>query len=252
METTSLLILSGLAGLITAVLGVIITFLSRRQSEDQKKLNENAAKLADAIAADAAASRARALEMLTEKLPEATCVDDLVKTIEGVINRQDAWQNILSTTSEMKDGVSTDKRWPIVERLIDGYHRQALSQAKIQFWFSVAAATVGFSWIMYAATTIEPSNFATYLTTLPGVIIDAVAVLFFKQAEDTRQRATELYDRLRDDNRDNQSILMVKEIPDEQIKSITQAQIALHMAGIQTESLDLNSILVKLTSKNQG
>ena len=70
----------------------------------------------------------------------------------------------------------------------------------MQFWFSVVAATVGFLYILYAAADFQADNWASLLKVLPGVVIDAVAVLFFRQAEQTRQRATELYDRLRIDS----------------------------------------------------
>lgn len=130
-----------------------------------------------------------------------------------------------------------------VEELVNGYHAQALSQARVQFWFSVAAATVGFAWILYAAADIRPENLATVAKTLPGIAMDAVAFLFFRQASETRERATELYDRLRTDKLSAGAILLADSIDDSNVRSIVKAQMALHMSGIKQEPTDLAPLL---------
>jgi len=43
-------------------------------------------------------------------------------------------------------------------------------------------------------------------------MIDSVAYLFFKQASETRQRATEFYDRLRTDKKNTESINLIAHI----------------------------------------
>jgi hypothetical protein len=130
-----------------------------------------------------------------------------------------------------------------VEALISGYHEQALSQARAQFWFSVVAATAGFIWILYAATDIRPDNIASVLKTTPGVVMDAVAFLFFRQASETRQRATDLYDRLRQDKQAAASVELVSSIEDNRVRSAVKAQIALHMAGLDPNPIDLSNFL---------
>ncbi len=130
------------------------------------------------------------------------------------------------------------------ENLIAGYHEQALNQAKVQFWFSVFAATVGFAWILYAGTGIDTPSVTTALKTLPGAIVDLVAFLFFRQAAETRQRATDLYDRLRADKQSTEVMELVASIEDVTVKSAVQAQIALHKAGLAPTPIDLMRFLI--------
>jgi hypothetical protein len=68
--------------------------------------------------------------------------------------------------------------------------KSGLGQARAQFWFSVVAATIGFAWILYGGAGISPDNLATVSKILPGVVMGSVAFLFFRQASETRQRAT--------------------------------------------------------------
>ena len=131
-----------------------------------------------------------------------------------------------------------------VETLITNYHEQALGQAKAQFWFSVAAATIGFVWILWAGASIDPTRLASVSRTLPGIVMDAVAFLFFRQASETRQRATELYDRLRRDKQMAESTTLVGSIEDLRLRDRREgAQLALHMAGLQPNAIDLSSFL---------
>jgi hypothetical protein len=120
----------------------------------------------------------------------------------------------------------------------------------VQFWFAIGAATVGFALIVYTfAVASQSSGSETFWRLLPGFTIDAVAALFFRQAEATRERATALYDRLRADNQRAQALGVVDSIPDEGVRSVVRAQIAAHIAGIDSPSLDLNSLLPRRTNK---
>jgi hypothetical protein len=138
---------------------------------------------------------------------------------------------------------TTDTVSKSVEQLINNYHEQALDQAKVQFWFSVVAATIGFAWILYAGVGIQADKLGTVSKTIPGVVMDAVAFLFFKQAAETRQRATELYDRLRSDKQMAESSSIVASIEDVRLRSAVKAQLALHMSGLQPNAIDLGAFL---------
>lgn len=65
--------------------------------------------------------------------------------------------------------------------------------------------------------------------------------MFFKQAEKTRERATALYDRLRQDSQVESARAMVESIDDVQIRSLVKAQISLHMSGLSPKELDLQA-----------
>lgn|SRR4029077_18022313 len=66
---------------------------------------------------------------------------------------------------------------------------------------------------------------------------------FFKQAAEIRQRATELYDRLRQDKQVAESSAIVASIEDVHLRSAVKAQLALHMSGLQPNAIDLGAFL---------
>jgi len=74
----------------------------------------------------------------------------------------------LERRSEPERREEERKAWTLVEDLVNSYHRQALDQAKVQFWFSILAATAGFGWVLYSAIGIDPRELVTVSKTLPG------------------------------------------------------------------------------------
>ena len=129
-------------------------------------------------------------------------------------------------------GSRTDTVSKSVEHLINNYHEQALDQAKVQFWFTVVAATIGFIWILYAGVGIQADKLATVSKTFPGIVMDAVAFLFFRQAAETRQRATELYDRLRSDKQMAESSSIVTSIEDVRLRSAIRPSLRYTCLGL--------------------
>jgi hypothetical protein len=212
---------------VTAAL--LVQLLTRRQRERSKKVVEEAERIVDAVKYEDSAKRASSLEKLLDKLPSGLSGQEFLNKLERVALQLTTFTPVNPATSSA------------VENLINGYHEQALDQARAQFWFSIVAATVGFGWILFAGTDIKPDNLLTISKTLPGVVMDAVAFLFFRQASETRQRATELYDRLRRDKQTTESIALVSSIDDVRVRSAIKAQIALHMSGLQPNAIDLTN-----------
>lgn len=130
----------------------------------------------------------------------------------------------------------------VARDLIESYHTQALAQATSQYWFSVIAASFGFAVIMYAAIgalrSKEPQ--IALLNAIPGLAIEGVAVLFLTQADGTRKRATELYDRLRSDEKQLNAIALIDSIQDGTLRDVVKAQLALQFVGITSPSLNLS------------
>lgn len=155
-------------------------------------------------------------------------------------------RSLLSTAQ-----VST--KW--IEELFQSYHGQALDQAAVQFWFSILAATAGFSLIVYqvilSTGTAGVSAGDVALRAAPGGVIDAVAALFFKQAAETRQRATELFDRLRTDNQRGEALQIANSIDDSGVRSSIKAQLALHIAGI-TPSKESSDLILNFMTGGKG
>lgn len=224
-------IFTGVAALCAAIVSQWVAMRYKKQSDLVKG---EADRIAEALKSEEAARRAAALEAVVQKLPgESEKAKEIEEFLEKLLVR-------LPVTTPAVGSVAS-----AVENLISSYHEQALSQARVQFWFSVVAATVGFIWILYAGMDIKSESASSLLKTLPGVVMNAVAFLFFRQASETRQRATELYDRLRKDKQMAEAASLVVEITDERVRGVVQAQIVLHMAGLQQSPIDLSSILPK-------
>jgi len=199
------------------------------------------------------ASKASVLDLFAEKLPPANNPQELIQAMKQMALRIDTLDrlNVLQTLGvlamgrdEEELGEEETKTLSVVENLVQSYHKQALDQAKVQFWLSVAAAMIGFLWIIYSAISIDAAHIGTILKILPGVVMDAVALLFFRQASETRQRATELYDRLRSDRKRSQAVALVESIEDKRVRSAVKAQISLHLAGLQPSPIDLSNFLL--------
>lgn len=128
----------------------------------------------------------------------------------------------------------------IVEQLIQGHHKQALQQASIQFWFSLAAAVAGFGIIIATLFFNQTATwYESLIKTLPGIIIEAVSALFFTQSKETRQQSSDFLNRLRQDRQYEKSIDIADTIPDEQLKAKLKAEIALHLCGINKSPNEL-------------
>lgn len=224
-------LLAGIATLLAAVVSQWVAIRFKKQSDLVKG---EAERIAEVLKSEESARRAAALEAVVQKLPgEPEGAKEIEALLEKLVARVPLGAPVAGSVASA------------VENLISSYHEQALSQAKVQFWFSVVAATVGFVWILYAGMEIKAESATSLMKTLPGVVMDAVAFLFFRQASETRQRATELYDRLRKDKQMTEAASLVAEIADEKVRSVVQAQIALHMAGLQQSPIDLSSVLPK-------
>jgi len=171
------------------------------------------------------------MELLAEKLPQTEAVPELIKEFETIAAR-------VAPTLE------ADPIQPLVRDLVNDYQRQALSQSRAQFWFSVAAAVGGFVLISYMVVTSarEGANeLELAVSAVPGILVEAVAALFFTQAREIRQRATELYDRLRSDSQQSSAIQLANSIESETLRSELKVQLALHFAGINVSRSPENS-----------
>jgi hypothetical protein len=237
MDMQWAILTAGLFGLLSATLSLIWTF-GRAARSDKERARAEAAKIAE-LTQELATANSVAQAELAEKLN--------LKLTEAEVNA--GWAPTARSASTISLNIPVEYPAAIanaVEGLIESYHKQALHQARVQFNFSIAAATVGFI-IIVAAFVFWSDDAArsSWLKVLPGALMEAVAFLFFKQATETRQRATELYDRLRKDRQLKDASVEVAKIVDPAIRSITQAQIAMSMAGLQPTGLDFNPLLLK-------
>ena len=220
-----------IATVATALTGYVTQSLFRKQTVLTDKSRQLAEEVAKAVKGQESFAKAARTEAIIDKIPPGLPPEEFLTRLEKTLSH---------IPSEPSTPTATESA---VELLINSYHEQALGQSSIQFWFSVVAATIGFIWIIFSASKADPKDLVQLMNVLPGVAMDAVAFLFFRQAAQTRERATQLYDRLRTDKQMTESIAVVSSIGNNEIKSAVQAQIALHMSGIATAPLDLNRYL---------
>lgn len=183
------------------------------------------------------------------KVQEQNAKTELVKN--SVINipaglSEEEYFNKLKTIlfefsyKNIKNNESNSQEKTIAD-LIRTHHEQALTQASIQFWTSLVASIIGFIFIIIMIVVANGSHWYEYiLKVLPGVIIEAVSYLFFKQSSETRSRATDFLNKLRNDEQISKSIVIADSIDNANLKSIIKAKIALHICGIK-DSNELNN-----------
>ena len=157
-------------------------------------------------------------------LPEGLTEDEFFSKLKTVLSEVSYSQ----IKSDDKSSTETS-----VEDLIRSHHEQALTQATIQFWTSLVASIIGFVFIIVMIFISNYSQWYEYiLKVLPGIIIEAVSYLFFKQSSETRNRASDFLNRLRNDEQISKSIVIADSIDDSALKSQIKAKIALHICGI--------------------
>lgn len=223
------LLMSIMAGLSTAFAAFFTQYLSRKRQKEKEIATKEIASIAEVLQREEASTKATVMERVVERIPVGLSKEQF-STLLGEIASRLPSQNTSSTATANA-----------VENLVNNYHGQALNQAKVQFWFSIGAASVGFAWILITGADIK--DVGSVSRTLPGIVMDAVAFLFFRQAAETRQRATELYDRLRKDKLMAESVTLVASIEDSRVRSAVKAQMALHMSGLQPAPIDLGTFL---------
>lgn len=220
-----------ISAIITLFIGITANMLSerlRKRAIIEHKTVEDAL-AASEIQLDKA--RTDVVDAILRRMPDETPPAELADAITRQL-RVGSGDIIINQTIR--------ERSEFVQELVTQYHQQALSQSRVQFWFSLFAACVGFGFIIYSALNlIVVDQLSSYLSIAPGTVIDIVAAMFLRQAEQTRQRATELYDRLRNDNNIEIVRRLLDSIEDPKTKSAAQAQIALHLSGISAKDIDL-------------
>jgi len=122
---------SFIAGAIAMSVGVLANLLFSKFSETQKSLTKRVEEIAETAASKATEAKSKLAEETLKHHPELA----QIHSAGGDINIT------IESNERVPITLSGD---PLVQDLVNGYHQQALSQAKVQFWFSIAAATIGF------------------------------------------------------------------------------------------------------------
>lgn len=125
------------------------------------------------------------------------------------------------------------ERVPYETEQLARYYGQVLAQSKMSFWFSLVFASLGFMVIIAAALLYSADRQgATVASFLAGVVIDAVAGLFFVQSKDAQRSMAEFFDKLRKDRQQSDSRVLCDGIEDPTLKDALRVQLALYYAGV--------------------
>ena len=225
-----------IAAVATLMSGWLVSRKTAEQAEHRDKDRKQIEELARTVEAEAEVRRAEAVKAVAAHAPDAS-PEELAQLITAAFSK----------ATSLPGGTDTNPTWSLVQDLVNGYHRQALAQARAQFWFSIIAASIGFIVIISAllsGSSSDRTGIEILYNSFPGIVIDAVAALFFRQAGETRERATALYDRLRTDDQRGRALALVNSIDDANVRNAVKAEVALHMAGL--EKSPVGELLPKL------
>jgi hypothetical protein len=141
------------------------------------------------------------------------------------------------------------------ERLRGEIASYSLAQAKATFVISLTAAVVGFVFILIGLAAVlytmltnsnasgggllSQSGILGAASTVSGVITEAIAVLFFRQTDQTRQIMLNTFDRLREDRKLDEVLWFLKDKDSalgSEVREIVAALIALRFAGYMPDN----------------
>jgi hypothetical protein len=135
-----------------------------------------------------------------------------------------------------------------IEQLAN-YYSVTLGQAKISFWFSLVFASIGFIVIIGAAFLYHDGDpMGASIKIISGLIIDAVAALFFVQSRRAQEAMGTFFEKLRTDRQFIEARKICEEIKEEEKKDNLKAILVLHYSGLQ--STGMLDVLAGVRPKN--
>lgn len=146
----------------------------------------------------------------------------------------------------------TREQIPFETEQLAQYYAQVLAQSKTSFWFSLIFASMGFLVIIIAVFLYSSNNTgATVAQLIAGVIMDAVASLFFVQSKNAQKSMGEFFDKLRRDRMQVESRTLCESLQNPNAKDALRIQLSLYYAGIEkSDQIAQNIILGTLDHNN--
>ena len=137
--------------------------------------------------------------------------------------------------------ITTPQKTTFETEQLANYYTQALTQARLSFYFSLVFASLGFAVIVTAVFMYTGNIGATAVQTIAGVIMESVASLFFVQSRRTQEAMGQFFDKLRRDRDSVESRKLCNEVADPQVRDALRVRLSLHHAGIDPSSFHLVS-----------
>lgn len=229
------IILPVLMALMSSIIGVLINRRSKQLSEMQSKFSEEMISKEKRTAENEENQIKYFINYHKSNDNEKIHSDEYMKIFEEFLNEKYQKQATENSTFDNK-----------IEELIQSHHEEAINQSKIQFWFSLVASVIGFALIIVIIFVYKDLAWYEYIIKmLPGAIIEAVSVLFFSQSKQTRERASDFLNRLRQDRQYTKSIALANTIEDNKLRSFLKAEIALNLCEIKDSDFLLKLINTK-------
>ena len=131
------------------------------------------------------------------------------------------------------EGAAEKDITPFETTALANYYNQALSRARVSFWFSLVFASLGFCVIIFAFITHAPGDIGgTVIKVASGAIIDAVSSLFFIQSNAAQKSMGEFFEKLRLDRLNAEAREMIREIEAGPMRDELRGQLILKYSGI--------------------
>lgn len=138
-----------------------------------------------------------------------------------------------------------------VEQLTN-YYSQILAQSKVSFWFSLVFASLGFVAILLAAFLYTDGNQGTTVAQfVAGVIMEAVASLFFVQSRNAQESMGDFFDKLRKDRLHMESRKLCDAIESQFVKDSLKLNLSLHYGGVEAAEGIAKQISQSLQGSNE-
>jgi hypothetical protein len=160
--------------------------------------------------------------------------------------RQDAEALVRSIASAAKE-------LPFETEQLAKYYARVLAQSKTSFWFSLIFASIGFLVIVFAVFSFTSSTLGTSVVQLSaGVVIDAVAALFFVQSRNAQKSMGDFFDKLRKERQQVESRTLCDSISDGKAQDALRVQLSLYYAGIPDYQLLSKDIVERCLTEGRS
>jgi hypothetical protein len=132
------------------------------------------------------------------------------------------------------------------------YYAQVLAQSKISFWFSLLFASLGFGVIVIAGFKYtSTANGAAVAQFVAGIIMDAVAALFFVQAKNAQAAMGDFFDKLRSDRQLVESRSLCESISSPSARDALRVQLSLHYAQVASRE-QISGVIINACLAGSG
>lgn len=209
------------------------------------------------------------MEILVNAIPDLVSVVSILIALFAVIGAfrsgaltrvklgnfeiQASKQDKIAAESLIKSATASGADIPYETEQLANYYAQVLAQSKTSFWFSLIFAAIGFLVIVFAVFSYTGESLSsTAIQFTAGVVIDAVAGLFFIQSKNAQQSMGEFFDKLRKDRQQSESRALCDSISDTKAQDALRVQLSLYYAGVEDYQTLSKNIVERCLTEGQS